>query len=110
MSKRKTSGDIEEYEMKGELLVYQTDDGQVKLEVRLQDETVWLTQQMMAALFQTTVPNISMHLRNIYEEGELSPEATVRKFLTVRWERKRNVRRELDFYNLDMIISIPYWG
>ncbi len=108
MSKRKTSGDIEEYEMKGELLVYQTDDGQVKLEVRLQDETVWLTQQMMAELFQTTVPNISMHIRNIYEEGELSPEATVKKFLTVRREGKRNVRRELDFYNLDMIISVGY--
>ncbi len=108
MSKRKTSGDIEEYEMKGELLVYQTDDGQVKLEVRLQDETVRLTQKMMAALFQMTVPNISMHVRNIYEEGELSPEATIKKSLTVRWERKCNVRRELDFYNLDMIISMGH--
>jgi len=90
MSKRKTSGDIEKYEMKSELLVYQTDDGRIKLDVRLQDETVWLTQQMMAELFQTTVPNISMHIRNIYEEGELSPEATVKKFLTVRREGKRN--------------------
>jgi len=90
MSKRRISGDIEKYEMKGELLVYQTDDGRIKLDVRLQDETVWLTQQMMAELFQTTVPNISMHIRNIYEEGELSPEATVKKFLTVRREGKRN--------------------
>ena len=106
MSKRKTSGNSEKHEMKGELLVYQADDGQVKLQVRLQDETVWLTQQMMAELFQTTVPNISMHVRNIYEEGELSPEATVKKFLIVRRERKRNVRRELDFYNQDMIISV----
>lgn len=108
MSKRKTSGNIENHEMKGELLVYQTGDGEVKLEVRLQDETVWLTQQMMAELFQTTVPNISMHVRNIYKEGELSPEATVKKFLTVRREGKRNVRRELEFYNLDMIISVGY--
>ncbi len=108
MNKRKTSGNSEERETRGELLVYQTDDGQVKLQVRLQDETVWLTQQMMAELFQTTVPNISMHVRNIYQEGELSPESTVKKFLTVRREGKRNVRRELDFYNLDMIISVGY--
>ena len=90
------------------LLVYKTDDGHIKLDVRLQNETVWLTQQMMAELFQTTVPNISMHIRNIYKEGELSPEATVKKFLTVRREGNRNVRRELDFYNLDMIISVGY--
>ncbi len=92
----------------GEFLLYQTEDGQVRLDVRLQDETVWLTQQMIAELFQTTVPNISMHIRNIYEEGELTPEATIKKFLTVRPEGKRNVRRELDFYNLDMIISVGY--
>jgi hypothetical protein len=80
----------------------------VKLEVRLQNETVWLTQQMLAELFQTTVPNISMHIRNIYAEGELTPEATIKKFLTVRQEGNRAVRRELDFYNLDMIISVGY--
>jgi len=73
MGKRKTSGDIEKYEMKGELLVYQTDDGHIRLDVRLRDETVWLTQQMMAKLVQTTVPNISMHIRNIYEEGGIVP-------------------------------------
>lgn len=92
----------------GQLLVYQTDDGQVKLDVRLEGETVWLTQQLMAELFQTTVPNISMHIRNIFEEGELLPEATIKKFLTVRQEGNREVRRELDFYNLDMIISVGY--
>jgi len=93
---------------KGEILVYQSDDGRVKLDVRLQDETVWLTQQLLSELFQTTVPNISMHIRNIYEEGELTPEATIKKFLTVRREGDRDVRRELDFYNLDMIISVGY--
>ncbi len=92
----------------GEFLLYQTEDGQVKLEVRLQNETVWLTQQMIAELFQTTVPNISMHIRNIYAEGELTPEATIKKFLTVRREGNRDVRRELDYYNLDMIISVGY--
>jgi hypothetical protein len=93
---------------KGEVVLYQTEDGKVKLNVRLQDETVWLTQQLIAELFQTTIPNISMHIRNIYEEGELTPEATIKKFLTVRREGRRDVRRELDFYNLDMIISVGY--
>ena len=93
---------------KGELLVYRGNDGKMKLEVRLQDETVWLTQQLIADLFQTTIPNISMHIRNIYEERELQPEGTIKKFLTVRREGRRDVRRELDFYNLDMIISVGY--
>ena len=93
---------------KGEILVYQTDDGQVRLEVRLQDETVWLTQPLMAELFRTTQQNISQHILNIFEERELTPEATHKKFLSVRREGKRDVRRELDFYNLDMIISVGY--
>jgi hypothetical protein len=88
---------------KGEIIVYQTDDGRVRLDVRLQDETVWLTQQSISELFQTTVPNISMHIRNIFKEGELTPEATVKNFLTVRREGRRNVRRVLEFYNLDMV-------
>ncbi len=93
---------------RGEVLVYRADDGGIKLEVRLENETVWLTQQMMAELFQTTVANISMHIRNIYKESELKPEATVQKFLTVRREGKRRVQRALDYYNLDMIISVGY--
>jgi hypothetical protein len=93
---------------RGEVLVYQEDDGRVKLEVRLEEETVWLTQQLIAELFQTSVPNISMHIRNIFEEGELTPEATLKKFLTVRQEGARQVQRNLDFYNLDMIISVGY--
>lgn len=92
----------------GELLLYQTDDGHMRLEVRLRDETVWLTQPMMSELFQTTQQNISQHIRNIYDEGELAQEATHKKFLSVRREGERNVRRELDFYNLDMIISVGY--
>ena len=92
----------------GEVLVYQTDDGQVKVDVRLEDETVWLTQQQMAELFQTTQQNISLHIRNVLEEGELTPEATHKKYLSVRKEGNRDVRRELDYYNLDMIISVGY--
>ena len=92
----------------GEILVYQTDDGTVRLDVRLQDETVWLTQAMMAELFGTTVPNVSMHLRNIFEEGELVAARTVQKFLIVRTEGNRTVQREVDHYNLDAIISVGY--
>lgn len=92
----------------GEVLVYQTDDGQVRLDVRLENETVWLTQPLMAELFQTTQQNISQHILNIYEEGELIPEATHKKFLSVRQEGARQVQRNLDFYNLDMIISVGY--
>jgi hypothetical protein len=72
-------------------LVYQAQDGQIKIDVRLEEETVWLTQQQMADLFQTTKQNISVHIQNIYEEGELVPEATVKKYLTVRSEDQRDV-------------------
>ena len=92
----------------GQFLVYEAEDGRTKIEVRLADETVWLPQQLIAELFQTTIPNISMHIRNIYAEGELQSEATVKKFLTVRREGNRDVQRHIDFYSLDMIISVGY--
>ena len=92
----------------GEVLVYRTEDGTIRLDVRLEDETVWLTQQMMAELFQSSKQNISHHIQAIYEEGELEPKATVKKYLTVRREGNRDVRRELEYYNLDMIISVGY--
>ena len=92
----------------GEFLLYQTEDGQVRIDVRMEGETVWLTQRQIAGMFQTTQQNISQHIQNIFKEGELTPEATHKKFLSVRQEGKRNVRRELDFYNLDMIISVGY--
>ncbi len=91
-----------------EFLIYRTEDGQVKLDVRLENESVWLTQQMMADLFRTTKQNISLHIQNIFDEGELSPEATVKDFLTVRQEGTRSVQRKLTHYNLDMIISVGY--
>ena len=93
---------------KGQFLVYQAEDGTLKLDVRLEEETVWLTQALMAELFQTTQQNISQHALSIYEEGELAPEATHKKFLSVRLEGNREVKRLLDYYNLDMIISVGY--
>jgi hypothetical protein len=92
----------------GQFLVYEAEDGNVKIEVRLADETVWLPQPLMAELFQTTQQNISRHILNIYEESELVPEATHKKFLSVRQEGGRDVQRNIDFYNLDMIISVGY--
>jgi hypothetical protein len=80
--KRKQDEKYEKTAPGGGIVVYQSEDGRIKLDVRLQDETVWLTQQLIAELFHTTVPKISMHIR-IFEEGELSPEATIKKFLTV---------------------------
>ena len=92
----------------GEVLIYQTEDGRIRLDVRLENETVWLTQQMIAELFQTTKQNISQHMQAIYDEGELEPGATVKKYLTVRREGQRDVQRNIDYYNLDMIISVGY--
>jgi len=93
---------------RGELILYQTNDGQVKLNVRLEDETVWLTQRLMAELFQVQPQNITMHLKNIYFEGELSEEATCKDFLQVQREGSRTVERRQKFYNLDAIISVGY--
>ena len=93
---------------KGQFLVYQAEDGRIRVEVRLENETTWLTQAHMAELFQTTVPNVSMHLRNIYAEGELQPAATVQEFLTVRPEGNRQVSRSVEHYNLDAIIPVGY--
>jgi len=93
---------------KGQFLVYEAEDGRVKLEVRLENETVWLTQAGMARLFQCSADNISLHLKNIYDEGELRLAATTEDFSVVRQEGSRRVRRTLTFYNLDAIISVGY--
>lgn len=92
----------------GELLLYRRDDGTPALEVRLVDESLWLSQQQIAELFQTSRTNVVEHLRNIYAEGELQESATCRKFRQVRTEGSRQVTRELPFYNLDAIISVGY--
>lgn len=91
-----------------QIIIYQTENGETKLDVRLQDETVWLPQKAMAELFQTTTQNITIHLKNIYEEGELEENATCKDFLQVQTEGNRNVQRKQKFYNLDAIISVGY--
>ena len=90
------------------ILIYQSDSGDTRLEVRLQDETVWRSQNLMAELYQTAKQNVSLHIQNVYEEGELSPQATVKKYLTVRREGSRTVKRAIDYYSLDMIIAVGY--
>lgn len=92
----------------GDIVIYQSQDGVTKIDVRFVDETVWLTQQQMAELFTTSRSNIVEHIQHIYEEGELEEAATCRKFRQVRMEGNRQVARELPFYNLDMIISLGY--
>src|ERR1700733_561999 len=92
----------------GELIFYQTEDGQTRLQVRLEAETVWLSLNQMADLFQRDKSVISKHIKNVYEERELAPEATVAKFATVQNEGGREVSREIEFYNLDVIISVGY--
>lgn len=92
----------------GEIIIYQSEDGSAKIDVRIQYDTVWLSQQQMAELFNTSRTNVVDHIKNIYEEGELSREATCRKFRQVQIEGSREVSREIPFYNLDMIISLGY--
>ena len=94
-------------ENQGEIILYQPDN-EVKLEVRLEEETVWLTQAQIVELFQSSKANISEHIKNIYEQEELEESATVRDFRTVRQEGKRQVVRTLTYYNLDAIISIGF--
>ncbi len=95
-------------ENRSQIIIYQTENGETKLDVRFQDETVWLSQKLMAELFQTSVPNINMHLRNIFEEGELEENRTTKEFLIVQQEGMREVKRRQVFYNLDAIISVGY--
>ncbi|MCL8008962.1 virulence RhuM family protein [Gelidibacter japonicus] len=94
--------------MTSEILIYQNQDGNIKIDVRLQEETVWLTQAQMGQLFGKDKRTISEHISNIFSEGELEKSSTVRKFRTVQTEGNREVERELDHYNLDVIISVGY--
>ena len=93
---------------KGQIIIYQSEDGQTNIDVLLEDETVWLTQQQMSELFQTSRTNVVEHIKHIYEEGELEEVSTCRNFRQVREEGNRTVSRMMPFYNLDMIISLGY--
>ncbi len=92
----------------GEVIIYQTEDGNTKIDVRFESETVWLTQAQLVELYQSSKANISEHIKHIYAEGELEEQATVRKFRTVQIEGGREVARTVVHYNLDMIISLGY--
>lgn len=93
---------------KGQFLLYQTPDGKSKIEVKLQDDTVWLSLDQMAELFQRNKSTISRHIKNVLEEGELLADSTIANFATVQNEGKRHVERQITYYNLDMIISVGY--
>lgn len=92
----------------GEVVLYKTEDGKTALDVRLAGETVWLTQAQIANLFGVNVPAVSKHIKNIFSARELTPKATVSKMEIVRAEGKRSVSRNVEVYNLDMIISVGY--
>lgn len=92
----------------GEFLIFQSDDGHTQLNVTLDGETLWLSQKQLAELFGRAKASISEHIKHIYEDGELSPEATVRLFRTVQAEGERNVERDVEHYNLDMVLAVGY--
>jgi prophage maintenance system killer protein len=95
-------------DLNNQIIIYQTEDGQTQVDVRMENETVWLTQAQMVELFQTTKQNVSLHVSNVFKEGELEQKSTVKEYLTVQKEGKRNVSRKVKYYNLDVIISVGY--
>ena len=94
--------------MDSEIIIYQSEDGLTKVEVRLDNENVWLSQTQMTELYQTSKQNISLHLKNIFKESELDEKSTVKEYLTVQQEGERSVQRPIQYYNLDVIISVGY--
>lgn len=95
-------------DLNNQIIIYQTEDGQTQVDVRLENETVWLTQAQMAELFEKTPQNITMHIGNAYKEGELEKESTCKEYLQVQQEGKRKVSRMVKYYDLDVIISVGY--
>lgn len=93
---------------KGEIVLFQSEDGHTKIQVRFEDKTVWLSQRNIADLFQVSVSSVNEHLTHIFDEGELSPESTIRKFRIVQTEGKREVTRTVDHYNLEAILAVGY--
>jgi len=100
--------DKSEFMEENKIVIYQTEDGQTQIDVRLDNDTVWLTQAQMVELFQTTKQNVSLHVGNVFKEGELEQESTVKEYLTVQKEGLREVARKVKYYNLDVIISVGY--
>ncbi|MBA2238514.1 MAG: virulence RhuM family protein, partial [Lysobacter sp.] len=108
MSRKSDRNPPEEGSASGDLVLYRTEDAATRLEVRLQGGTVWLTQAQMAELFQTSVPNINIHLKAIYDEGEIAEAATIKDYLMVRSEGARQVSRTVLHYSLDAILAVGY--
>ena len=94
--------------MSSEIIIYENQEGNIKIDVRLEDETVWLTQEQIAVMFGKGRSTITEHIGNVYSEGELEPNRTCRNFRQVRQEGERTVEREIEHYNLDVIISVGY--
>ena len=101
---------VEDYDMDnyGDIIIYKTEDSTTKIDVKMQNETVWLSLEQMAELFQRDKATISRHIKNIFDDRELVRESTVAKFATVQNEGNRQVERTIDYYNLDVIISVGY--
>lgn len=94
--------------MKNEIILYQPDELTERIEVKFEDETVWLSQEQMALLFKQSKQNVSLHIKNCFKENELEERSTVKEYLTVQTEGKRKIKRKINFYNLDVIISVGY--
>jgi len=99
---------MKENNANNKIILYKTEDGRTEIEVNLEGETVWLSQKQMAELFDCSVDNISLHLKNVYSEGELTEKATVEDFSIVQKEGNRSINRQIKLYNLDAIISVGY--
>lgn len=97
-----------EVENTGKILIYQNEKGDTRIDVYFESDTIWMTQKAMCELYQVAKSSVSEHISNIFKDGELEPEATVRKFRTVQIEGTRQVNRERDYYNLDMILAVGY--
>jgi hypothetical protein len=94
---------------KGEILLYKTPEGETEIDVKLEEETVWLSQKLMAKLFLKNTDTIGLHISNIFKEGELEENSTTEYYSVVQREGKRNILHKIKYYNLDVIISVGYW-
>ncbi len=111
MAKEEVNGDKEHLQIRNstvEFLIFSVQSDQQAIEVRYEDQTIWLSQKLMAKLFDVDVRTVNEHLKNFYKQGEITSEATIRKFRIVQTEGKRDVSRDIEFYNLDAIISVGY--
>jgi hypothetical protein len=105
---RLSANDISKFTTNSEITIYETGDGKVRIDVHFKDENLWLSQKLMAELFKCSTDNISLHLKNIYSEGELDETATTEEFSVVGQEGNRQIKRNITFYSLEIIIAVGY--